>query len=66
MHRLARSVPLGVLAAGWRASVAPPAAGAVLLRVRATDGTGALQAATPEPPLPLSAAGWQRVRVIAG
>jgi len=50
----------------WRASVAPPAAGAVLLRVRATDGTGALQAEAPEPPLPRGAAGWQRVRVIAG
>lgn len=50
----------------WRASMAPPAAGAVLLRVRATDGTGALQAETPEPPLPRGAAGWQRVRVIAG
>ena len=50
----------------WRASMAPPAAGALLLRVRATDGTGALQAETPEPPLPRGAAGWQRVRVIAG
>lgn len=50
----------------WRATVPPPAAGPVLLRVRATDGTGALQSETPEPPLPRGASGWLQVRVVAG
>ena len=34
----------------WRATLPAPARGAVVLRVRATDGTGALQPVGPEPP----------------
>ncbi len=49
----------------WRATLAAPAAGPVVLRARATDGTGALQPEAPEPPLPRGAAGWHEVRVIA-
>ncbi len=50
----------------WRVALAAPTAGPVVLRVRATDGTGALQPEVPEPPLPRGASGWQEVRVIAG
>lgn len=50
----------------WRASLPAVAAGPTLLRVRATDGTGALQPEASEPPLPRGAAGWQRVRIVAG
>jgi DMSO/TMAO reductase YedYZ molybdopterin-dependent catalytic subunit len=50
----------------WRATLPAPPAGPVVLRVRATDGTGALQPEVPEPPLPRGAAGWHQVRIIAG
>ncbi len=49
----------------WRATLPAPAAGPLVLRVRAIDGTGALQAEAPEPTLPRGAAGWQEVRVLA-
>jgi DMSO/TMAO reductase YedYZ molybdopterin-dependent catalytic subunit len=49
----------------WRATLAAPRVGRLVLRVRATDGNGALQPEVPEPPLPRGAAGWQEVRVIA-
>ncbi|MFM2105628.1 MAG: hypothetical protein RL338_660 [Chloroflexota bacterium] len=52
----------------WRAALPlRPGPGAeVELRVRATDGTGAVQPAEVEPPLPSGATGHHRVRVTAG
>jgi len=50
----------------WRVTLPAPVVGPVVLRARATDGTGALQPEAPEPPLPRGAAGWHEVRVIAG
>lgn len=50
----------------WRVTLPAPVSGPVVLRARATDGTGALQPEVPEPPLPRGAAGWHEVRVIAG
>ena len=43
-----------------------PTPGAHTLQVRATDGTGALQAEGPTPPAPDGARGWHTVRVNAG
>ena len=43
-----------------------PTPGAHTLQVRATDGTGVLQAEGPTPPAPDGARGWHTVRVNAG
>jgi DMSO/TMAO reductase YedYZ molybdopterin-dependent catalytic subunit len=46
----------------WRLALRPPA-GQLRLRVRAVDGTGALQAEAPAPPHPGGAAGYHEVHV---
>ena len=48
----------------WRATLATPTTGPRVLRVRATDGTGAVQSEVPESPAPRGASGWQEVRII--
>jgi DMSO/TMAO reductase YedYZ molybdopterin-dependent catalytic subunit len=47
----------------WRSTWNPPGRGAFTLRVRATDGSGALQVADKEKPIPTGASGYHKVDV---
>jgi DMSO/TMAO reductase YedYZ molybdopterin-dependent catalytic subunit len=50
----------------WRLPWRPSGPGRVVLRVRAVDGRGVLQAAEQQPPHPSGASGYDQVDVVAG